>query len=191
MKRLAITSAALIAALALAGCTSTPSVNPPASSETAASDASSPDETAETGGADGSRNAPYPIGSTITSGEWTVVVNSFNPDATAEILAESQFNDPPAEGSVYALANITGTYTGDDKGLPAAAIQIAFVTESGNTINSYDTFVIVPEPLDSLGELYAGASSTGNIVLEIPAGDAGLLRVTPGMFEDDVFVTLK
>ena len=40
-------------------------------------------------------------------------------------------------------------------------------------------------------ELYTGASATGNVVLHVPQGDDGLLRINAGMLADDVFVAIK
>ena len=58
----------------------------------------------------GTRINPYGVGSVVTIGEWSVRVNSVFGDATAAVLAENQFNDPPASGNVFFMINITLTY---------------------------------------------------------------------------------
>ena len=72
--------------------TSTVTTAPPAD------EATSTDEAPETapvdgdGAADGTRGNPYPLGTTIAGSDWQVTVNSYNPDATAEVMAANQFN---------------------------------------------------------------------------------------------------
>lgn len=147
----------------------------------APSDAAAPGE--------GTRESPYPLGAAISSRDWTVTVNAFTADATDQVMAANQFNDPPADGMVYALANVTVTYTGDSSGY-ALETGVSFVTAAGNVIRGSDSIAVAPDAL-GLDELYPGASATGNVLLEIPAGDAGLLRVRPGILADEVFVALS
>lgn len=135
--------------------------------------------------ADGTRENPYPIGTTISNNDWEVTVNSFKADATSKVLKANEFNDKPKDGHTYALTNLTLTYLGDDKDM-AASVTVSFVTDKGNVINSFDTFVVAPDQF-GLDELYNGASVTGNQALEIPKGETGLLRVSPGMFAKEVF----
>lgn len=137
----------------------------------------------------GTRENPYPLGTAISGDDWTVTVNSFDADATDQVLAANQFNDAPAAGSVYALANVTITYTGDSSGY-ALETGTDFVTAAGNVIGSGDSMVVAPDAI-GLDELYPDASVTGNVVFEIPAGDAGLLRVRPGILSDEAFVALS
>lgn len=156
-----------------------------------ADDAEPAEESAEAAGS--SRDNPAPIGSTISGDEWDVVVNSVTLGATDAVLAaDNAFNEAPAEGSEFILINITTTYTGDDKGMPAF-VSVGYVTPEGNTIDGLEDFVIAPEPLDTLSELYNGASATGNIVLTVPSAtaDQGVLVITPGLLNDDVFVAVK
>lgn len=141
------------------------------------------------GAAEGTRANPYPLGTTLVGDEWELTVNSYNPDATADVLAENPFNEPPAEGNVYSLANVTITYTGDSSGT-SFEISVAYVSAGGNVINSYDNMAVAPDGL-GLDELYNGASTSGNVIFEVAAGDDGLLRVQPGLFADEVFVAIR
>ncbi|WP_243232593.1 DUF2510 domain-containing protein [Microbacterium sp. CIAB417] len=138
----------------------------------------------------GSRENPAALGSTISGEEYDVVINSVALDATADVLAANQFNEQPAEGYAYAVVNATVTYTGDESGYALMAM-IDYVTSTGEVISSADSLAVPPEPAIGLQELYTDASATGNIVLEVPVGDDGLLRVTPGMFADEVFVAVQ
>lgn len=146
-------------------------------------------EPTNAGGKQGTRTNPYPLGTAISSKDWTVTVNSFEADATKKVLAENQFNKEPADGNTYAMANVTVTYIGETSGTPFE-VNVSYVTASGNTVNTYDATVLGPNELPS-NELYNGASATGNIFLQIPKDDAGALRVRPGFIADEVFVAIK
>lgn len=137
----------------------------------------------------GTRSNPHPLGTTVASSDWEVTVNSFVPDATDLVLAENQFNDEPEEGTVYAQANVTIRYTGAESGT-RFEVGFHYVTADGNVISESDAFVVGPDDL-SHSELYAGAESTGNITLQVPVGDDGLLRVSPGFFADEVFYMIS
>lgn len=140
----------------------------------------------------GSRSNPVALGDTFTSRDWEVTVVSFNPDATDEVLAANQFNEDPESGNVYALAEVEVTYIGDDSGIPWIDVSVAYVTEGGNVTKTSDIGLVSPSPsFQDIGELYEGASDSGYKAFEIPKGEEGLLRITPGIFGDDVFVTTK
>jgi hypothetical protein len=138
----------------------------------------------------GTRDNPAAIGSVIKGNDYTVTINSVNLNATDAILAANQFNEAPADGSVYALINATVTYTGKDSG-SAALVGISYVTADGNVIHSYDKLVLAPDPTLGMDEMYNGASATGNVALQIPAAADGLIRVRPGVIADEVFVKTK
>lgn len=146
-----------------------------------AADAEEPADAA----AEGTRENPYPLKSTISSDDWTVVVNSYAVDGNP-IVAKGDFNEAAPAGSHYEVANYTVTYIGDEKGLAAEA-QLAVVTGAGNVVNSYDNLVILEDGF-GIDELYNGASATGSAAYLVPDGESVLLRVTPGMFADEVFV---
>ncbi len=149
-----------------------------------------PEETTQedsASGESGSRTNPAPLGSTLSSPEWEVTVNSFTPDATAEVMAENQFNEDPDAGSVYALINVTIKRVAAEPGYPLD-VSVGYVTESGNVVNTFDSMVVVPDDLGNANELYEGAEATGNVVVMIPEGGAGTIRVTPGFLGDDVFI---
>ncbi|WP_082309456.1 DUF4352 domain-containing protein [Leucobacter musarum] len=141
----------------------------------------------------GTREAPLPIGTVINQGDWSVTVNSVNLNATDAITAENPFNQAAPEGSVYILANVTATYTGDDANGSMPLISVAYVTADGNTIETYESVVLAPEPFDFASTLYAGASATGNIAFAVPADTAaqGVLAVTPNVIGDKAFVAVQ
>ncbi|MCT2338020.1 DUF4352 domain-containing protein [Corynebacterium sp. p3-SID1056] len=140
-----------------------------------------------------SRDNPLPIGTTISSDEWDVTVNSVNLAATDAVLAENEFNEAPAEGQTYIMANVTATYKGDDPQGSSPFFSIAYVTPQGNEIDGFDNIAVVPDEFDNLSPLYEDASTTGNfsfLVDEATAGE-GLLAVAPDMFSQKRFVSVN
>jgi hypothetical protein len=152
-----------------------------------------PVEEAEEGAAEepataeaGSRANPVPLGSAIESADWTVVVNSYNADATTAVSGANQFNQPAPDGSTYALVNYTVTYKGEDSAY-ANFVQVKLVTESGEVLDDFTNPVVLEDGF-SLDELYAGGSVTGSTAIAVPNGAPVLIRVTPGVVAEDKFV---
>lgn len=161
-------------------------VQAPAANESSQAPASDAPKATE----QGTRENPYPLGATVGNEDWQVTVNSFTPDATKEVLAENQFNDEPEAGHQYALANITVTRMGSEATSPMFEVSVNYVTAAGNVVTSSDAMVVEPKPLSN-NELYQGAEATGNVALQVPEGDAGLLRIKLGIFGgDDVFFAI-
>lgn len=141
----------------------------------------------------GTREAPFPVGSTLESEGWTLTVNGVNLDANAAVASANEFNEPAPEGQTYILVNVTLTYTGDDAAGETPTQVIEYVTAEGNTINSYDAFAVVPEQLDSLTTLYPGASVSGNVGLLVPVDSVaqGTLAIAVTFLSDRVFVAVQ
>lgn len=135
---------------------------------------------------EGSRENPYPLGSEISNSDWTVVVNSVNPDGNAVVSAANQFNEPAPAGSHYEIVNLTVTYKGADSSY-AAEVMVDAVLSSGSVVSSYDALVVLEDDL-GYDELYAGGTVTGSIAFLVPDGDTYLLRVAPGILADEVFI---
>ena len=152
-----------------------------------------PAEQEDAAPSEGTRDNPFPIGTVISQGDWTLTVNSVNLDATALIAEMNQFNEPAPAGQVYILVNITSAYTGTDAEGELATPSVEFVTSSGNTVLSSDTFVVTPDQFDTLSTEYEGASVSGNIALAVPTEGLtdGTLAVRPHMLGDKVFVAVK
>lgn len=152
-----------------------------------------PREVGPQGTDQGTRKNPYPLGSTITKGDWRVTVNSVTLNANDAVAAKNQFNDAPPAGSQYLLANVTVTYAGTDPQGKTPSISISYVTADGKTLNSYDSATVVPDALDTLSPLYEGASTTGNLAFTVPTASAaqGTLAVQPTMLADKVFVAVS
>lgn len=140
------------------------------------------------GDALGTREDPIPLRTPFATEDWEVVVDNVYLDATAGVLAESPYNEKPEEGYSYAVAVVTATYLGEDKG-STMDIVFAFVSDKGNTYNTYSANAVAPEPRFKFTELYKGGQYTGNVLFEIPSDATGLIRVQPGMARE-VFVQI-
>lgn len=153
-----------------------------------APDGETTEEDAPEGSDPGTRENPLPLGDSFAYGDWEVTVNEVTFNADDQIAAENQFNDPAPEGYSYALINAAITYTGDDSESPALGTDIAYVTATGETISSWDSFAVVPDALDSTTELYNGGTESGNVALAIPEDGEGEIRVRLGFFDtEDAF----
>lgn len=142
----------------------------------------------------GTRANPHALGTTISNDEWEVTINSVTFDAGDAVEAENQFNEPAPEGSEYVLINATITYVGDDEegGIPAF-VGIEYVTATGETVDTLDSFAVAPDALDSMSTLYNGGTASGNIAIAVPSENAesGVIAVSPGMLADTVFYAVQ
>jgi hypothetical protein len=141
---------------------------------------------------EGTRANPAPAGSTVEISDnsgpiWSVTIGAANLNAGDVIAAENQFNTPADAGFQYALVPVTYTYVGAQTGTPWLDLDIEFVSKAGTTHEQ--AFVVIPTPVTDIGELYAGASATGNIAIMIPSVDveAGAWTIST-LFSEKYFV---
>lgn len=133
-----------------------------------------PSEVSATTGAVGTRSNPVPLGQPAEVGAgWTVLVNSVDLDANDEVAAANQFNEPPAEGKVYVLANVTITYNGSEPS-DAAGVTFEALGAATNTAIS-QAMAVAPDELSMFTEVFQGGSLSGNVVFEVPVADVETL----------------
>lgn len=144
-------------------------------------------------GEKGSRENPFSIGTTVSSDAWDVTVTDVTLDGTAEVLAESEFNENPEAGKQYMMIDVDLTYTGDERDGEMPMMTVEYVSAGGNTFDGLEDMVVAPNALDTLENLYSGATTSGSIALQIPSddADAGVLAVSPDMLADKVYVAVK
>jgi hypothetical protein len=118
-----------------------------------------------------------PIGqSASVGGDWTAVVNSVNLNANDVAAGGSQFNQPPTDGTVFVLANVTTTYNGDD---PSDKTGVRFqgrghLVEQGDRSGRQH----LPDATRAAPAVDRGVQGpivTGNIVFEVPTADVNSL----------------
>ncbi|MFC4224834.1 hypothetical protein [Lysinibacter cavernae] len=183
MKKLSSVLVGLALVASLSACGSSPSVSKP-------NDDAKPAAEAEAAAKEGTRENPYPLGSTISGKEWDVVINSVNLDGNAAIAAENQFNSAAPEGQTFILVNATYTYTGETSASPFINTSIDYVAGDNKAYKSSDVSVVTPEAV-GFDELFTGGSTTGNTSIAVPVALDGVLRVTADMFGDGVFVAIR
>jgi hypothetical protein len=136
---------------------------------------------------EGTRENPLPLGETVSDDEWEVTLHSVAEDVDDQIAEENQFNDPAPAGLTYVLVNMSATYLGEDSDSPMMAVELAYVSSTGETTASYDHTVVTPDSFDDFAELYTGGTETGNVALAVPPDDDGTLRVRLGFLETQDF----
>jgi hypothetical protein len=115
----------------------------------------------------GTRTSPYSVGQTFKNGDWYLRFGSTDTDAWPEVQAENMFNEAPATGYRYVMAPIWVKKAGTNAERPWLSIEIEFLGKSGRIYN--DWCGVIPQDLDDVGDLYPGASATGNYCVAVPA----------------------
>lgn len=195
--RNAFITAALLVTVGLSGCVALPpstSVTQPASSEpaTEAEPESEPGSevapSATPTGVDppaaeqGSRDNPWHPGDQLFTDDWELVVGATNLDANAIVADGNMFNDVPEPGFQYIQVPVSVTYVGAESS-STFDIQVAYVSASGETYESWDVLVAVPDDNDGQ-ELYTGGTASFSEYLMVPSDGVadGLLRLQVGTF---------
>jgi hypothetical protein len=130
----------------------------------------------EASGTVGTRGNPYPIGETVTIGEWDIVVTGAVQDATAEVLAENSFNETPAEGRQFFMVGIEATYNGEASDFLFASTAFSTVGPLAVAYTGEDTCGVVPGEIEVFSEVFPGGTVAGNLCWSVRSEDApGLL----------------
>jgi hypothetical protein len=151
------------------------------SGDDSGSDSGSGDQDTTRTGPGASRDEPAPLGTAIEVGGWSIVVDQAVPDGTPDVMAESEFNDPPADGEQFFLVHITATYVGNGEDDSISLFFSVDLGAVGATNVAYDPFedncgyATIPDPLDQNAEVFVGGSISGNVCWNVAADDAGSL----------------
>ena len=138
----------------------------------------------------GTLTNPFPKGTSVGTDKVTVALGEVTWNANDIVAAENQFNDPAPEGSTYALLPVTITNVADPEAVnPAFAITIKFVADDGRSFEQ--AYVVIPNDLSSVAELYPGGVGSGNVAFALPndvsAGGKWAVEQTFS-FGDPVFI---
>lgn len=135
-----------------------------------------------------SRSNPAPIGTAVEVAGWRIVVNSVMPDATKLILDGNSFNDPPAEGRQFFIANISATYIATDPESSSLFFDLD-ISALGPSAVEYtgigDYCGVIPDEIDSFKDVFEGGTITGNICWSVTASDAADLLMWAEEFLDE------
>ncbi len=131
----------------------------------------------DTTGAPGSRGNPLAIGDTVGIGDWEITITGFNPDATASVLAENQFNDPPADGHKFVTVGVSAEYVGQDSDSLFAGVDFGAVGDLAVSLTSEEYCGVIPNGLDTFSEAFPGGVVAGDLCWEVDERDIGSLLV--------------
>lgn len=117
-------------------------------------------------------------GESATVGAWEITVIGVTPDATDQILADNQFNEPPPEGSQYFIAELEATYVGSDSSTFWIDMSLGAVGESRVVYEPFGSSCgLVPNDINDAGETFPGGTITGNVCWTIRSSDAPSLAM--------------
>jgi hypothetical protein len=137
-------------------------------------------------GVKGDRSSPVPVGAIADIGAgWRLQILNVNPDAAAVVAAENQFNEPPPAGSTLTLVTVALGYFGLDD--PKSAFDTTISAVGAGNVELTGECGVLPQELDSFGEIFAGGVVVGNICFVTTPPDAGALQVyaSGGFFGGD------
>ena len=136
-----------------------------------------------------------PLGETVTVGDWDVTVLSTTPGATEAVLAENQFNDPPAANHQFYVVDVEATYNGTESESVFAGLTFTSVGASSVAYDWISTCGVIPNELDSFSEVFPGGTVTGSLCWSVDAADVdSLVLVIDAAFsfdEERAFVALR
>jgi hypothetical protein len=121
---------------------------------------------------------PYRLGTAVvTSGGWTVKVNSATIDADAQVEAVHN-QPPPPVGEQYTVVNLT--MTAPVGGGPFDLGDFLFFQQQMQGSFKYAPDACVPPQPDfgTVGQVSSGTSVTGNLCYQIATNDAATLMLT-------------
>jgi hypothetical protein len=124
----------------------------------------------------GSFTNPVPYGETATlPGDWTLKVIDVITNATDQVMAENQFNDPPAEGRQFFIVRVSAT---NNSNQPASIRSIASFSAVGKSAVAYETYEdrcgVIPDELSD-AEVFPGGTIEGNICWSVKKEDVKTL----------------
>ncbi len=137
------------------------------------------------GGPLGSIGNPIERASPGMVGDWRVSVNSLDLDATAAILAENQFNDPPASGFTYVLVGLEATNEGSESADPWRDIRSKVLGESRVAYEGFETYCgVIPDDVTAVGDVEPGTTVSFNMCWAVGRDDIESLLLILEDYQD-------
>jgi hypothetical protein len=175
--------------------TSSPTISED-SAETTVTQATSAPTTAETTNPpttrapspDGTRESPISLGQATRVGDWTMHVTSVVPNAIDAIMAENQFNDPPAPGHQFFMVTLEMTYGGSTSGDAYSDFSYDALGPSNVVYEEFQAGCgVIPSDISDSGEAFPGGVVSGNVCWSVTPEDAAALQMvlTPTASFDD------
>ena len=141
-----------------------------------------------------SRDNPIPRGQTgyPAKGDWEIKVIGTTPDATAQVLAENQFNDPPAAGRQFFMARVRAKYLGSGSDKFDSTFRLRAVGASAVEYTTFDNSCgVIPNAMPD-PEVFPGGTIEGNVCWSVLSTDVGSLLMAdkPLLVDDRVWFGL-
>ena len=126
-----------------------------------------------------SRDNPVPAGQAYTIPEgWEVTVMDFIPDATQMVLAENQFNDPPAAGKKFAMVRLRGTNVSAESPDFDPTFSFRVVGSLNVPYSTFDNSCgVIPGEFENT-EAFQGGTVEGSICFEVGADETDFVLFT-------------
>jgi hypothetical protein len=126
----------------------------------------------------GTLSSPVPAGRIAdVGGGWKVQVLGVEADATATVLEENPFNDPPPDRSVFTLVRVRAGYYGTEDPVDWFDLSISALE---NSLELDGDCGIVPDDFP-FAKVYAGGTIEGNVCF-VSSGDPSELTVFAEQF---------
>lgn len=133
-----------------------------------------------------SRQAPIPLGTaTDVADGWTVTIQRYNADATADVATANEFNTAAPAGSRYVTATVDAAYAGTDDKHPLYTVSFSAVGPSGATYQASDCYATLAQPVDMFADVFAGSSVSGDLCFVVGEADADALVLYTDAIGDD------
>ncbi|HEX2784382.1 MAG TPA: hypothetical protein VHN36_12425 [Ilumatobacteraceae bacterium] len=108
-------------------------------------------------------------------GGWRLQVLNVDPDAAAAIAAVNQFNHAPPAGKSFTLVTVAAGYFGLED--PKSAFETTISAVGASNVELPAECGVVPQELDSFGELFSGGVVVGNVCFVTAPDDVASLQL--------------
>lgn len=135
----------------------------------------------------GDRSNPVPVGVIADLGDgWRLQVLDVMEDATAQVLDENMFNDPPPEGRRFTLVSVALGYFGLDDPAPPVTTSISAVGSADRQLT--DSCGVIPDSIPVFVDFFAGGVLVGNVCFVTGPEDEGslLLNARSGVLGPEI-----
>ncbi|MEA1903737.1 MAG: hypothetical protein U9N56_09450 [Actinomycetota bacterium] len=135
-----------------------------------------PVEESTSGGATADSPDGVSVGQHATVGSWDLVVLSVTPDATADVMAENDFNDPPGEREQFFMVSLEATYVGEESSTFWIDMTLKALGDSNVAYEPFESGCgVIPDDINDAGETFPEGTITGNVCWRINFDDVDSL----------------
>ena len=128
----------------------------------------------------GSRQNPVPFGVSAEVkfdelDHWEITVLGAQPDATALVLEENPYNDPPGDGNQFFIVHIRAKYLGPDSNEFGGSFRLRALGDGGIVYTTFENSCgVIPDELPD-PELFTNGTLDGNECWQIASSDTDSL----------------